>query len=124
MLASFPTAPMSPFSSKSDKAARGPPPSCLTAQPPKLRPPSYLQTSLFIPPRRGQTCGWDMHVHTVQYVHAERATSALFFPPLCNLVPFAYLLLCPRHRSKQFLAFSWPCWSQPHCPESLFLVCI
>lgn len=40
MLVSFPTAPMSPFSSKSDKAARGPSPSCLTAQPPKLRPPS------------------------------------------------------------------------------------
>lgn len=71
-----------------------------------------------------ETCGRDRRVHTVQYVHAERATPALFFPPLCSLAPFPHPLLCPRHRSKQFSAFSWHCRSQPRCPESSSLGCI
>lgn len=83
MLVSFPTAPMSPFSSKSDKAARGPSPSCLTAQPPKLRPPSDLQTSLFIPPRcgknlwPGQACA-----HCPVRARRTRYTCSLLSSPL------------------------------------------
>ena len=83
---SFPTASVSPCSSKGDNAAERPRPDCLTAQFPQLRPASHLQTSLFIPPGHGHTYDWDICVHTLPHTHAKHATLALSSP--LHLAPF------------------------------------